>query len=84
MNKNNESVNVLIKRKGLIEELNSIGINRISKDAEKLLFAYLNLQSLQLFLRIKEEMEVQGKRIFDKDIFEKVINSINGEKSIDY
>ena len=84
MNKNYKSVNVLIKRKGMIQKLNSFGVNRISKEAEKLLSSYLEVQILQLFPRIKEEMEVQGKRVFDKEVFEKIINSLNEESNIDY
>ena len=84
MDYNSKRVNALIKRKGLVKELRERGIKRISSEGERELNKLIFDCFEKIFLGLKEEMEVSGKRVLDKGIVEGFIAVKNKKEEIDY
>jgi len=84
MKKNVITINELIKRKGLIKMIREKGIKRISKEGEGLLNTFI-FEDLENFLDgMKNEMDVRGKRVLDREIVESFINNKNKNEEINY
>ena len=84
MDKKLKKVNTLIKRKGLVNSLRKAGIKRISKNAEQGLNLFFLNYFEHVFLGLKEEMEILGKRVFDEKVLDSFISNQNKEEEIDY
>ena len=84
MEKSKEKDNTLIKRKNLMLELNSQGINRISPNAVLSLEKYMQEFLLNLIPLLKETMQVNGVRTLTKEIFQKAIKEKDNKKSNEF
>ena len=84
MDKNEKSNNILIKRKGLIKIMRKRGIKRISKGGEEILDHFI-LNEIETMLNgLKNEMDVKGKRILDKEVIESFIKKGEKKEEVDY
>lgn len=84
MKESERLANALIKRKNLVELFNSIGIKRIGFESLDLFEKKFGEDILKLGLRLKQEMEVKGKRVLEREDVKKVIDDLDKEEEIDY
>jgi hypothetical protein len=84
MNKDKKKINVLIKRKGLFQEARKNGISRISKKGEVMLDDLILNSIENIFLGVKEQMDVLGKKILNEDVVESFIKNREKKEEYDY
>lgn len=84
MKNNQELNNSLIKRKNLIKLFNSKGIKRIGFGSLNLIEDKIEEDVLKLCSMLKEEMEVNGKKVLEKSDVENVINNLKKGEEVDY
>ncbi len=84
MEENGKLVNALIKRKKLIELLKNVGIKRIGSGSLELMEEKIGEYFLNFCLRLKEEMEVNGKKVLGVKEIERVVEDLKKEEEIDY
>lgn len=77
MEKNNKKVNTLIKKNQLITELNKKGIKRINSMALLKINQFLEGSLDELGSRLKEEIDIKGKKTLDKEDVERVVKEFN-------
>ncbi len=83
MKKIERLANSLIKRNKLVRLVNLVGINRIGFGSLDLLEKKFGESILKFCFRLKQELEVCGKRVLEKEDIERVIKDLEKEEEFD-
>jgi len=75
--------NSLIKRNRLVELINIVGIKRIGSESLDLLEKKFGDDILKFCFRLKQELDVYGKKVLEKDDIERVIKELEEEREFD-
>ena len=84
MKKNEELINALIKKKRLVELMKFVGIKRVGFGSIEILEKKFGEDVFNFCLRLKEEMDVNGKKVLEIKEIDKVIEDFEKEEEFEY